>query len=57
MPLRPLPYRLVKKKLLTAGFVEIGQVGSHVKFGKQIEEGVRTTVVPNNMESAYPNPL
>ena len=50
MPLRPLPFRTVKQKLLTAGFVEVGQEGSHVKFAKFIGEGVRTAVVPRHRE-------
>lgn len=35
MPLRPLPYREVKRKLEAAGFAEISQKGSHVKFSRQ----------------------
>ena len=34
MPLKPLPYREVRRRLLAAGFAEVGQEGSHVKFGK-----------------------
>ena len=34
MPLSPLPYREVKRKLETAGFTEVSQRGSDVKFVK-----------------------
>lgn len=44
MPLRPLPYREVKRKLEAAGFAEVGQKGSHVKFGKETAEGIRTVI-------------
>ncbi|BCP67605.1 hypothetical protein TthHB5018_c25390 (plasmid) [Thermus thermophilus] len=33
-PLRPLPYREVKRRLKAAGFVVHSQKGSHVKFVK-----------------------
>ena len=36
MPLRPLPYREVARKLEAAGFREVGQRGSHVKFAKSL---------------------
>ncbi len=51
-PLRPLPYREVKRKLEAAGFTETGQKGSHVKFAKRIYEGVRTAIVPRHREIA-----
>ena len=51
-PLRPLPYRVVKRKLEAAGFVEAGQKGSHVKFAKHTEYGVRTAIVPRHREVA-----
>ena len=51
-PLRPLPYRVVKRKLEAAGFVEAGQKGSHVKFAKHTEDGVRTAIVPRHREVA-----
>jgi len=34
VPLRPLPYRQVKRKLEAAGFMQVSQRGSHVKFVK-----------------------
>lgn len=52
MPLSPLPYREVKRKLEAAGFIEVGQRGSHVKFAKQTDEGMRTAVVPRHREIA-----
>ena len=50
MPLRPLPYREVKRKLEAAGFTEVSQKGSHVKFAKQTDEGLRTAIVPRHRE-------
>ena len=52
MPLRPLPYREVRRKLLAAGFSEVGQRGSHVKFAKNEPQGIRTAIVPNHREIA-----
>jgi predicted RNA binding protein YcfA (HicA-like mRNA interferase family) len=51
-PLRPLPYPEAKRKLEAAGFEEIGQRGSHVKFAKHAEEGTRTAIVPRHREVA-----
>ena len=36
--MKPLPFREVKRKLEAAGFVEVGQTGSHVKQ-KQLPPG------------------
>jgi predicted RNA binding protein YcfA (HicA-like mRNA interferase family) len=52
VPLRPLPYREVRRKLEAAGFWQVGQRGSHVKFAKETEEGTATTIVPNHREVA-----
>jgi predicted RNA binding protein YcfA (HicA-like mRNA interferase family) len=49
-PLRALPYREVRRRLLAAGFVEASQEGSHVKFVKVTEEGVLTAIVPQHRE-------
>ena len=49
-PLNPLSYREVKRKLEAAGFSEVSQKGSHVKFGKQTSEGFRTAIVPRHKE-------
>ncbi|CAN5615015.1 MAG: type II toxin-antitoxin system HicA family toxin [Rubrobacteraceae bacterium] len=50
--LNPLPYREVKRRLEASGFVETSQKGSHVKFARQTEDGVRTTIVPRHREIA-----
>jgi predicted RNA binding protein YcfA (HicA-like mRNA interferase family) len=47
-----LPYREVRRKLLAAGFAEVGQTGSHVKFAKRIGAGMRTAIVPKHREIA-----
>ena len=52
MPPRPLPFREVKRKLEAVGFTEISQRGSHVKFAKQTDQGLRTAVVPRHREVA-----
>lgn len=49
-PLNPLPYRTVKRKLEAAGFVVVGQKGSHVKFGKLTPQGFATAIVPRHTE-------
>lgn len=53
MPLRPLPYREVRRKLLAAGFTEAGQRGSHVKFARNESQGIRTAIVPHHREVAF----
>jgi predicted RNA binding protein YcfA (HicA-like mRNA interferase family) len=52
VPLRPLPYREVKRKLEAAGFMQVSQKGSHVKFVKHADEGTRTAIVPHHREVA-----
>ena len=52
MPLKPLVYREVKRKLEASGFEAIRQKGSHVKFTKQTTEGTRTVIVPQHPEIA-----
>ena len=52
MLLKPLPFREVKRRLEAAGFSQIGQKGSHVKFVKQTDEGICTAIVPNHREVA-----
>ena len=52
MPLRPLPYREVKRKLEAAGFTQVSQKGSHVKFIRRTDEGTRTAIVPRHREVA-----
>ncbi|MFQ5846633.1 MAG: type II toxin-antitoxin system HicA family toxin [Candidatus Methylomirabilales bacterium] len=56
MPLSPLPYREVKRRLEAAGFAEVGQKGSHVKFVKQMAVGIRTAIVPRHREVAVGTP-
>jgi predicted RNA binding protein YcfA (HicA-like mRNA interferase family) len=50
MPLRPLPFREVKRKLEAAGFAEVSSKGSHVKFAKKTSQGTYTAVVPHHRE-------
>ena len=50
MPLKPLSYREIKRKLEAAGFELVSQKGSHVKFAKDTPEGKRTTIVPRYKE-------
>ena len=50
--MKPLPYREVKRKLEAAGFANVGQSGSHVKFAKTTDEGTRTATVPMHREVA-----
>ena len=50
MSLKPLPYREVKRKLEAAGFTEVSQKGSHVKFVQYTDEGTRTAIVPHHRE-------
>jgi predicted RNA binding protein YcfA (HicA-like mRNA interferase family) len=52
VPLSPLPYRQVKRKLEAAGFAEVSQKGSHVKFVRHADEGTRTAIVPLHREVA-----
>ena len=49
-PLRALPYREVVRKLRAAGFDEISQKGSHVKFIKVVPAGTLTAIVPKHRE-------
>ena len=50
--MKPLPFRELHRKLRAAGFVEVGQSGSHIKFSRTTEAGVRTVIVPNHREIA-----
>lgn len=52
MPIRGLSFRQVANKLRKAGFIEVGQKGSHVKFAKSTDEGTRTTTVAKHDEIA-----
>ena len=50
--MKPVPYREVRRKLLAAGFGEVAQTGSHVKFAKTTSQGVLTATVPKHREVA-----
>ena len=50
MPLKPLSYRQVKRKLEKAGFTVASQRGSHVKFVRYNSDGTQTTIVPYHRE-------
>ena len=52
MPLRPLSFREVRRRLEAAGYVETSQKGSHVKFIKETAEGLLTAIVPRHREVA-----
>ena len=47
-PLRPLAYREVRRRLHAAGFVEISQRGSHVKFIRTAPDGTHVVIVPRH---------
>ena len=51
MPLKPLSYRQVKRKLEKAGFTVASQRGSHVKFVRYNSDGTQTTIVPYHREN------
>ena len=48
--LRPSPFREVKRRLESVGFVETTQKGSHVKFVRRSETAVDTAIVPRKHE-------
>ncbi|NOT47186.1 MAG: type II toxin-antitoxin system HicA family toxin [Acidobacteria bacterium] len=50
--MKPIPYREVRRKLLAAGFYEVAQTGSHVKFAFPAIGGIRTATVPRHREVA-----
>ena len=50
--MKPLPFREVKRKLEKAGFIQVGQTGSHIKYAKITDEGTRTATVPSHREVA-----
>ncbi|MBI4183500.1 MAG: type II toxin-antitoxin system HicA family toxin [Proteobacteria bacterium] len=52
MPLRRLPFREVRRRLIAAGWAEAGATGSHVKFAKRSAAGTRTAIVPKHREVA-----
>jgi predicted RNA binding protein YcfA (HicA-like mRNA interferase family) len=48
--LKPQPFREVKRRLEAAGFVEISQKGSHVKFMRRIGQTTDMAIVPRKNE-------
>jgi predicted RNA binding protein YcfA (HicA-like mRNA interferase family) len=48
--LNPQPFREVKRRLEAAGFREVSQKGSHVKFARINGEIVDTAIVPRKSE-------
>jgi len=52
VPPRRLTFREVERRLRSAGFGSVSQKGSHVKFGKQTEQGFLTVIVPRHKEVA-----
>jgi len=48
--LKPQPFREIKRRLESAGFVEVSQKGSHVKFVRDSGDVVDTAIVPNKRE-------
>jgi predicted RNA binding protein YcfA (HicA-like mRNA interferase family) len=48
--LKPQPFREIERRLKAAGFVEISQKGSHVKFVRRLGETVDTAIVPRKSE-------
>ncbi len=52
MPLRPLPFHEVKRRLEAAGFEEVSSKGSHVKFVKELGRATLTAIVPRHREVA-----
>jgi predicted RNA binding protein YcfA (HicA-like mRNA interferase family) len=48
--LNPQPFREVKRRLEAAGFREVSQKGSHVKFARVAGDTVDTAIVPRKSE-------
>ena len=48
--LSPQPFREVKRRLEAAGFEEVSQKGSHVKFARRERSVVDTAIVPRKHE-------
>ncbi len=48
--LKPLPYREVRRRLESAGFREVSQKGSHVKFARVGGDTTDTAIVPRKSE-------
>ena len=50
MPLKPLPFREARRGLLAAGFDEVSQEGSHVKYARTSLSETRTAILPRHRE-------
>ena len=48
--LKPQPFREIKRRLESAGFLEVSQKGSHVKFVRSSGGIVDTVIVPRKSE-------
>jgi predicted RNA binding protein YcfA (HicA-like mRNA interferase family) len=48
--LKPQPFREIKRRLESVGFVEASQKGSHVKFVRQLGDVVDTAIVPKKFD-------
>jgi predicted RNA binding protein YcfA (HicA-like mRNA interferase family) len=48
--LKPLSFREIKRRLESAGFEEISQKGSHVKFARVSPYRIDTAIVPRRQE-------
>ena len=48
--LKPQSFREIKRRLEAAGFVEVSQRGSHVKFVRRSGDDVDTAIVPKKHE-------
>jgi predicted RNA binding protein YcfA (HicA-like mRNA interferase family) len=48
--LKPQPFREIKRRLESVGFVEASQKGSYVKFVRRIGEVVDTAIVPKKSD-------
>jgi predicted RNA binding protein YcfA (HicA-like mRNA interferase family) len=48
--LKPQPFREIKRRLESFGFVEASQKGSHVKFVRHSLQAVDTAIVPKKHE-------
>ena len=48
--LKPLPFREIKRRLESVGFLEVSQKGSHVKFARITAARTDTAIVPRKQE-------
>jgi len=48
--LKPHPFRVVKRRLEAAGFVEASQKGSHVKFVRRLGDDIDLAIVPKKRD-------